>query len=86
MIYTLNFSKQAIKELEKIQDPFYSQIKQAIYKLVKNPRPLGYIKLKGRKGYRIRVGNYRIIYDIFDDQLVIDIITLGYRKDISMSK
>lgn len=82
MAYTLNFSKQAFKELEKINEPFYSNIKQAVFNLTQNPRPQGYKKLKGRDGYRIRVGNYRVIYDIFDKELVVDIITLGHRKDI----
>lgn len=82
MPYSLNFSKQAFKELEKINDPFYSNIKQAIVALADDPRPQGYKKLKGRDGYRIRVGNYRVIYDIFDNELLIDIIALGHRKDI----
>ena len=54
----------------------------AIAGLEENPRPAGYIKLKGRDAYRIRTGNYRIIYDIFDSELIVDIITLGHRKDI----
>ncbi|MDB5142318.1 MAG: addiction module toxin, RelE/StbE family [Mucilaginibacter sp.] len=82
MVYSLNFSKQALKELGEIHEPFYSNIKQAIFDLAENPRPHGYKKLKGRDGYRVRVGNYRIIYDIFDTVLVVDIITLGHRKDI----
>ena len=82
MPFTLNFSKQAFKELEKINEPFYSNIKQAIYNLTDNPRPYGYIKLKGRDGYRIRVGDYRIIYDIFDKELVIGVITIGNRRDV----
>jgi mRNA interferase RelE/StbE len=82
MDYSLNFSKQALKELAKINDPFYSKIKIAIINLTKNPRPQGCKKLKGRDGYRIRVGNYRIIYDIFDFDLVIDVIDLGHRKEI----
>jgi len=82
MAYSLNFSKQALKELEKINEPFYSSLKQAIFDLTENPRTQGYIKLRGRDGYRIRIGNYRVIYDIFDKQLVVDIITLGHRKDI----
>jgi len=82
MAYTLYFSKHAIKELEKINEPFYSSIKQAILDLSENPRPPGCKKLKGRSGWRIRVGNYRVIYDIFDNQLIVDIITLGHRKDI----
>ena len=82
MVYTLTFSKQALKELEKINEPFYSHIKTAIIQLSSDPRPNGYRKLKGRDGYRIRIGNYRVIYDIFDNILTVDIITLGHRKDI----
>jgi len=82
MVYSLNFSKLALKELEKINEPFYSSIKSAIVDLTENPRPNGYKKLKGRTGYRIRVGNYRVIYDIFDTTLVVDVITVGHRKDI----
>lgn len=82
MTYSINFSKQALKELENINDPFYSNIKDAITGLATNPRPMGYKKLKGREGYRIRTGNYRIIYNIFDTVLIIDIITIGHRKDV----
>lgn len=82
MTYTLNFSKKALKELEKINDPFYSNIKEAIAHLTTNPRPQGYKKLKGRPGYRIRIGNYRVIYDIFDNLLVIEIVNVGSRGDI----
>jgi mRNA interferase RelE/StbE len=82
MTYSVNFKKHALKELTKINEPFYSHIKQAIYSLADNPRPQGYKKLKGRDGYRIRVGNYRIIYDVFESELVVDIIALGHRKDI----
>jgi hypothetical protein len=46
MVYTLNFSKQALKELGEIHEPFYSNIKQAIFDLAENPRPHGYKKLK----------------------------------------
>ena len=82
MAYSVNFSRQAVKELAKINEPYYSNIKQAIIALTENPRPQGYKKLKGRDGYRVRTGDYRIIYDIFDKELIIDIITLGHRKNI----
>ena len=82
MSYYLDFSKQALKELEKINEPFYSNIKDAILDLTENPRPNGYKKLKGRDAYRIRIGNYRVIYNIFDNELIIEIIALGHRKDI----
>ena len=82
MTFNLNFTKRAFKELEKIKEPNYSPIKQAIINLTENPRPQGCKKLKGRSGYRIRVGDYRIIYEIYDLELIIDVIDLGHRKNI----
>jgi mRNA interferase RelE/StbE len=82
MAYSITFKKKAIKALTKINEPYYSAIKTAIYNLADNPRPNGYIKLKGRDGYRIRVGTYRIIYDIFDTTLVVDVVNIGSRGDI----
>ncbi len=80
--YTAVLSKKAQKQLDKLSDKIAEPIIDAITGLEENPRPAGYIKLKGRDGYRIRTGDYRIIYDIFDQELIIDIITLGNRKDI----
>ena len=68
-MYELQYKKKAIKVLAKINDPYYSAIIQAIDELAENPRPHGYKKLTGRSGYRIRVGTYRILYDIFDTTL-----------------
>jgi len=82
MVYQVRLKKRAIKALEKINDPYYTNIKQAIYALADDPRPAGFKKLKGRDGYRIRVADYRIIYDIFDDSLIIEIVDLGHRKNI----
>lgn len=82
MAYQVTLKKRAIKALQNINEPYYTNIKKAIYGLADNPRPKGYIKLKGRNGYRIRVAEYRILYDIFDNTLSVDIINLGHRKDI----
>lgn len=82
MIFKVTLKKSAIRALEKINEPQYTKIKDAIYSLADNPRPMGYKKLKGRDGYRIRVSNYRIIYDILDDVLLVEVINLGHRKDI----
>jgi mRNA interferase RelE/StbE len=71
-----------MKALEKINEPYYTNIKQAIYSLSQNPRPLGFMKMKGRNGYRIRVNDYRILYEIVDDILLVEVIDLGHRKDI----
>ena len=82
MPYQLSIRPKAIKVLEKINEPDYSAIKKAIYSLAENPRPAGCKKLKGRSGWRIRIGNYRIIYNIFDEILSVDVIAVGHRKDI----
>ncbi len=82
MIYQVTIKSSAMKALEKINEPYYTNIKQAIYSLSKNPRPLGFIKMKGRNGYRIRVNDYRILYEIVDDMLMVEVIDLGHRKDI----
>ena len=81
-MYELQYKKKAIKVLAKINDPYYSAIIQAIDELAENPRPHGYKKLTGRSGYRIRVGTYRIIYDIFDTTLIVEIVNVGSRGDI----
>ena len=82
MTFRITIKKRAIKALEKIPEPYFSHIKKAIYSLAGNPRPQGYKKLKGREAYRIRVADCRIIYEIFDDILLVDVIHLGHRKDV----
>jgi mRNA interferase RelE/StbE len=82
MAYSLNFTRQALRDLSGINEPNYSKVKQSIAALAENPRPHGYKKLKNRNGYRIRIGDYRVIYDIFDAVLIIDVISIGHRKDV----
>jgi mRNA interferase RelE/StbE len=81
-MYQLLIEKQVQKQLEKIPVPDYQRIKTAITDLAKNPRPDGYKKLKGRPGYRIRQGNYRVVYDINDHILTVFVLAAGHRKDI----
>ncbi|QHS56019.1 type II toxin-antitoxin system RelE/ParE family toxin [Mucilaginibacter sp. 14171R-50] len=81
-VYNIAISKSAQKQLNKLQEDIADRIIESIYELANDPRPTGCKKLKGREAYRIRVGNYRVIYEIFDKVLQIDIIALGHRKDI----
>ena len=76
-MYELQYKKKAIKALAKINEPYYSAILEAIENLTENPRPIGCKKLTGRTGYRIRVGAYRIVYDIFDTTLIVEIVNVG---------
>lgn len=80
--YTILLSKKAEKQLDKLSDHITEPIIQSIASLEFNPRPNGYKKLKGTNAYRIRSGDYRIIYHIFEQKLIIDIVAVGHRRDI----
>ena len=82
MQYKVKVEKKAAKILEKINEPDYSRIKATILGLGIEPRPAGYKKLKNRKGFRVRSGVYRVVYDIEDDILMVKVITIGHRKDV----
>ena len=82
MNYRLLILKKAQKELSKVTGKNYEQIKEAILKLADDPRPKGSKKLTGREGWRIRVGKYRIIYEIDDKGKSIIILHIGHRKDV----
>ncbi|MCF8465699.1 MAG: type II toxin-antitoxin system RelE/ParE family toxin [Flavobacteriales bacterium] len=82
MTYVVRVERKAQKKLAKISEPYYSKIKKAILALAENPRPTGCKQLSGRSGYRIRVADYRIIYEIVDDLLLVEVIELGHRRDI----
>jgi len=80
--YQIRITKTAQKQLDKLPDSIAGLLSEVILELATNPRPHGCRKLKGRNGYRIRKGDFRIIYDIFDEILIVEVIAVGNRKDI----
>ena len=82
MTYVVRVERKAQKKLAKIPEPYYSKIKSAILELAENPRPVGCKKLSGRSGYRVRVADYRIIYEVIDDLLLVEVIELGHHQDV----
>ncbi len=80
--YTVKLTRKAEKQLDKLPDQIAFPILEDIMSLAENPRPFGSKKIKGRNSYRIRHRNYRIIYDIIDSILIVDVIAVGHRKDI----
>lgn len=81
-MYSLLILKRAQKELAKLPDKMYQIIRDEIRSLAHNPRPSGCKKLFGRDGWRIRVGDYRVLYDIEDNQHTVIVYHIGHRKDI----
>ena len=82
MSYRIFILRRAQKELSNITGEDYLRIKEAILSLSNNPRPKGCSKLTGRDGWRIRIGNYRVIYEINDREKSLTILHIGHRKDI----
>ena len=81
--YSIVYSKHLVKDLKTLPRNVVDNILLEIGKLIHNPRPTGVKKLKGYKDvYRIWYGNYRILYSIFDKQLIIEVIKVGDRKNI----
>lgn len=81
-VYKIFLSKKAEKFLDTLSDSIAEPIFKAIHKLEKNPHPQQSKKLKGRDGYRIRIGQYRVIYRVIDNELIVDVVAIGHRKDI----
>ena len=79
--YSISFVRSARKELESLSAPLIRRILAKIELLSKNPRPAGCKKLKGAHDlWRIRIGEYRVIYSIIDSDIRIEIITVRHRR------
>jgi mRNA interferase RelE/StbE len=80
--YRLEIKRSAVKEIKKLQGEDLKRILSPIKNLQENPRPAGTIKLSSQDVYRIRVGEYRILYEIFDKLVLVTIVKVGHRKEI----
>ena len=81
-MYTVFIERYAQKQIAKLDKKILPIVKDAIAGLAFNPRPHGYKKLKGEEAYRIRIGDYRIIYEIEDEKIIVIVVSVGHRKDI----
>lgn len=82
MRYQVILSKSVQKELDRLPDEIANRIVARLSALETDPRPADVKKLKGREAWRIRVGDYRVIYEIHDRILQIIVITVGHRREI----
>ena len=82
MSYAVTFSPSAKKELDRLPTKSSERIVSTIESLAENPRPHGSLKLEGTSNqYRIRVGDYRIVYSVEDRAVHVLIIRIRHRKD-----
>ncbi|PKQ26291.1 MAG: type II toxin-antitoxin system RelE/ParE family toxin [Actinobacteria bacterium HGW-Actinobacteria-4] len=82
-MYRVEFTRAAAKQLRKLPVADASRVLEAFRKLATVPRPRGSTRLAGEQSaWRIRVGNYRVIYDVLDVHLVVTIVRIGHRRDV----
>ncbi|MBD2434639.1 MULTISPECIES: type II toxin-antitoxin system RelE family toxin [Fischerella] len=83
MIYQVEITSRAAKQLKKLPEDIKLRIEEKIQELAENPRPDGVVKLEDSEDtYRVRVGKYRILYEVKDDLLIVKVVKVGHRKDV----
>jgi mRNA interferase RelE/StbE len=80
--YKINIKRSAEKELESLPDKIHNKVVSRLLLLKNNPRPQGVKKLRSETGYRIRVGDYRVLYDIDDENNVLEIYSVAHRREV----
>lgn len=81
-LYRVQLRPAAVRALRKLDPAARRRIQGAINLLARDPRPPSSRRLRSRAGFRVRVGDYRIIYTVADDLLVVVVVTLGHRRDV----
>ncbi|MCX7044269.1 MAG: type II toxin-antitoxin system RelE/ParE family toxin [Candidatus Sumerlaeota bacterium] len=81
-LYHIKIRRSAEKDMERLPARIFNAMSDAILDLRENPRPNGCKKLSGSDEYRVRVGDYRILYVISDLERVVEVVSAGHRKDI----
>ncbi len=82
MSYTVRLKPRAERELDRLPIGVARRVWEKLLTLEREPRPRGAAKLEGIEGYRIRVGDYRIVYLVDDDSRVVDVVRIGHRRGI----
>lgn len=83
MQYEITYAQSALRSLRKLDRVVARRVLHVIDGLSRNPRPDGCIRLKGGNGeLRVRVGDYRIIYDVIDDEVMVLVLAVGHRREV----
>ena len=83
MSYRVEFTTAAARQVRKLTRPARDRVLEAISGLREDPRPPAAKKLVGEQtAWRIRIGDYRVIYDVFDGELVVTVVRAGHRRDV----
>jgi len=82
MAYTVILKRSAEKELDRLQQDVHRRITKKLVELEDDPRPPGMKRLQGSDGYRIRVGDWRILYVVNDETKTVEVVAVGRRREV----
>ena len=81
--FQIEWRKSTRKDLRKIDRQMVARIVEAVEALADEPYPSGSTKLSGSEtAHRIRVGDYRVLYEVYDQEIVVEVIKVGHRRDV----
>lgn len=80
--YSVRVKRSAAKEIEALLPKDRRRVVAKIQALSSDPRPVGCEKLSGEDKYRLRQGDYRILYEIIDSELIVTVVKVGNRRDV----
>ena len=84
--YELRFKTSVAKDMRDVPKTDLRRILERIEALRDDPRPIGSEKLSAQERYRIRQGNYRILYEILDLEVVVEVVKIGHRREVYRSR
>jgi mRNA interferase RelE/StbE len=82
MSYRVEIEPPARRALAKLPHPIAARIIRRLEALAEDPRGMGAVKLSGHNAYRVRVGDYRILYAVLDDRTLVLVVEIGHRREI----
>lgn len=82
MTYRTEFSSSARRQLKELPSDIQLEIREAVNSLSTAPRPMGVARMSGEDAYRIRVRDYRVVYEIYDEVLIVIVVAVGHRREV----
>lgn len=82
MAYRIEYTMAAGRCIRKLSPDLQARVLAKMEAVSREPRGMGAVKLSGHNAYRVRVGDYRIIYSVLDDRLLVLVVAIGHRRDV----
>jgi len=81
-VYKVELRRRVQDKLDSLPESDREMVMDALISLEENPRPRGMEKIRGKELWRVRKGDYRVVYDIDDDAKIVTVVRIGHRKDV----